>query len=80
MSASCALHPDFAPATADLDDPSGYVRRRQSPDDAASQPDEVDTALEALLAQGTAELDAERGDQNGDHNDNQDDGSGEADK
>lgn len=53
-------HPDFAPTTADLDDPSGYVRRRQSPEESASQPDEVDAALEALLAQGTAELDAER--------------------
>lgn len=75
-------HPDFAPATADLDDPSGYVRRRQSPDDAAPQPDEVDTALEALLAQGTAELDAERGDvtDDGGPNDNDDDdGSGKGD-
>ncbi|WP_446664678.1 zinc-dependent metalloprotease [Flexivirga sp. B27] len=54
-------HPDFAPTTADLDDPSGYVRRRQSPDETVQQPDEVDAALEELLAQGTAELDAERG-------------------
>lgn len=54
-------HPDFAPTTADLDDPSGYVRRRQQPEEAATAPDEVDAALEALLAQGTAELDAERG-------------------
>lgn len=54
-------HPDFAPTAEDLDDPSGYVRRRQSPEESASQPDEVDAALEQLLAQGTAELDAERG-------------------
>lgn len=53
-------HPDFAPTAADLDDPDGYVRRRESPEEVSSAPDDVDAALEALLAQGTAELDAER--------------------
>ncbi|MBB2890020.1 zinc-dependent metalloprotease [Flexivirga oryzae] len=66
-------HPDFAPTADDLDDPQGYVRRRQSPDTESAAPDEVDAALEALLAQGTAELDAER-----EGKDTKDDGSGGA--
>jgi len=68
-------HPDFSPTAADLDDPQGYVRRRRSPGEEAAAPDEVDAALEALLAQGAAELDAEREgkDEKGDDQDDQGD-------
>ena len=37
-------HPDLAPATADLDDPLGYVERTESP-----TTDDMDAALDALL-------------------------------
>ncbi|WP_265446139.1 zinc-dependent metalloprotease [Flexivirga meconopsidis] len=69
-------HPDFAPTAADLDNPAGYVQRRESPESAAPQPDEVDAALEALLAQGAAELDAERGEKPSGDSGSGDNGSG----
>lgn len=39
-------HPDLAPAAADLDDPLGYVDRRQHP----AAPDEMDAELDRLLS------------------------------
>ncbi|RNI21082.1 zinc-dependent metalloprotease [Flexivirga caeni] len=73
-------HPDFAPTADDLDDPQAYVRRRQSPDEQAAAPDEVDAALEALLAQGAAELDAERSTSGDDEpGDDEQDGSAKGD-
>lgn len=50
-------HPDFVPTAAELPDPAGYLARRNG--GAAPARDEVDDALEALLAQGQAEWDAE---------------------
>ncbi len=41
-------HPDLAPATADLDDPLGYVERFVS----GETRDEMDAALDALLTEG----------------------------
>lgn len=41
-------HPDIAPTAADLDDPLGYVEKRQGRG-AAQQRDEMDEALEQLL-------------------------------
>ena len=41
-------HPDVAPTTADLDDPLGYVERFIS----GETRDEMDAALDALLAEG----------------------------
>lgn len=50
-------HPDKAPTADDLDDPQGYLQRRGA--GAPAEPDEMDAALDALLSQGRAELDAE---------------------
>ena len=75
-------HPDFAPGAADLDDPMGYVRHRESPEEATAPRDEVDAALDALLAQGQAELEHDRDDETDDKNvgstdtDNKDEGTG----
>lgn len=59
MSARDALwsHPDAAPTADDLDDPAGYAQRRGA--NTRPEPDEMDAALDALLSQGRAELDAE---------------------
>ncbi len=54
-------HPDFAPTAADLDDPDGYVQKRTSGVQEVPERDEMDDALEQLLAQGRAEFDAEKG-------------------
>ncbi|GAB3586459.1 zinc-dependent metalloprotease [Calidifontibacter terrae] len=52
-------HPDFAPTAADLDDPSGYVSgEKPAIGQHQPEPDEMDDALAALLAQGRAEMDA----------------------
>ncbi len=53
-------HPDFAPTAEDLDDPQAYLARR-SPGSAPAPRDDVDAALDALLAQGEAELEGEQG-------------------
>lgn len=53
-------HPDFAPNAADLDDPQAYVARSTGPQEAAPR-DDVDAALDALLAQGEAEWEGEKG-------------------
>lgn len=53
-------HPDSAPGVADLDDPLGYVARRTGELPQEPARDEVDEALDALLTQGQAELDADR--------------------
>lgn len=50
-------HPDFVPTAAELPDPASYLARRAG--GAAPSRDAVDDALEALLAQGTAEWEAE---------------------
>lgn len=73
-------HPDFAPTTQDLDDPAAYSARRKSPQDQQQPSDDMDAALEALLAQGTAELDAERDAGSSDSGDDPDaqDGNGPA--
>lgn len=47
-------HPDFAPTAADLDDPQAYVARRTGTQTPAPR-DDMDAALDALLAQGEAE-------------------------
>jgi putative hydrolase len=46
-------HPDIAPTGADLDDPLGYVEQRKG----AGGADDVDSALDALLAGGDAPQD-----------------------
>ena len=50
-------HPDFAPTAAELPDPARYLARRAGGTEPSR--DAVDDALEALLAQGTAEWEAE---------------------
>lgn len=52
-------HPDSAPSAADLDDPMGYVSGERT-DNASDDPDEMDDALAALLAQGREEMESER--------------------
>lgn len=52
-------HPDHAPTAADLDDPMGYVSGEQDTTAAEPTKDAVDDALEALLAQGMAEMEQE---------------------
>lgn len=56
-------HPDLAPGADDLDDPMGYVNgeTKQSGEKSA-QPDEMDDALAALLAQGREEMESEKSD------------------
>lgn len=50
-------HPDFAPTAADLDDPSGYTPGGpREIDQQRPEPDAMDDALAALLAQGRAEM------------------------
>jgi putative hydrolase len=58
-------HPDQAPSAGDLDDPAAYVALRTG-EPVEPQRDEMDDALDALLTQGRAELDAE---QSGDDSD-----------
>ena len=48
---SAWAHPDVAPTAADLDDPLGYVERFMSRDTR----DEMDAALDALLAEGDSD-------------------------
>ena len=52
-------HPDFAPNAADLDDPQAYIARSTGTQQAAPR-DDVDAALDAMLAQGEAEWEGEK--------------------
>lgn len=67
-------HPDFAPVASELPDPAAYLARRAGA--AASARDEVDDALEALLARGQAELDAESDDDTPDEESGDESGGG----
>ncbi|MDE9365857.1 zinc-dependent metalloprotease [Luteipulveratus sp. YIM 133132] len=67
-------HPDFAPSGEDLDDPLAYVARRTAIDADEPARDEMDDALDQLLAQGRAEMDADGAASADD--DNEDGGSG----
>jgi len=49
-------HPDLLPTAADLDDPAGFLARREAERDADA---EIDEALEALLELGAQEMDAD---------------------
>ncbi|WP_018156687.1 zinc-dependent metalloprotease [Demetria terragena] len=51
-------HPDHAPTADDLEDPAAYVARRTG-GTVEPERDDMDDALDALLSQGRAELDAE---------------------
>lgn len=68
-------HPDFAPTAADLDDRSAYVARSTG---APQQPqrDNVDAALDALLAQGEAEWEGEQRSTKGEADTPDDNGDG----
>lgn len=61
-------HPDFAPTAADLDDPQAYVARRTG-EQVQPPRDDVDAALDALLAQGEAEFEGEQGSDGSDGSD-----------
>ncbi|YAL84048.1 zinc-dependent metalloprotease [Dermacoccaceae bacterium W4C1] len=68
-------HPDRTPTAEDLDDPSGYLARLTGAAPAEDEPDEMDAALEELLNQGRAEMDAEEQP----NSDDSDDSEGEPD-
>lgn len=53
-------HPDFAPNADDLDNPSAYVARSTGEPQQPKR-DDVDAALDALLAQGEAEMEGDHG-------------------
>ena len=56
-------HPDLAPGADDLDDPMGYVNgEKEQAREKPAQPDEMDDALAALLAQGREEMESEKSD------------------
>lgn len=56
-------HPDLAPGADDLDDPMGYVNgEKKQACEKSAQPDEMDDALAALLAQGREEMESEKSD------------------
>lgn len=56
-------HPDLAPGADDLDDPMGYVNgEKEQASEKSAQPDEMDDALAALLAQGREEMESEKTD------------------
>ena len=54
-------HPDHVPTADDIADPDGYVARRTGQEVSEPTRDEMDDALEALLAQGRAEMDQSAG-------------------
>lgn len=60
-------HPDLAPGADDLDDPMGYVNgEKKQACEKSAQPDEMDDALAALLAQGREEMESEKSDSTAD--------------
>lgn len=69
-------HPDQAPSAEDLDDPAAYVAGRTD-EQTEPQRDEMDDALDALLTQGRAELDAEQTPDDGGDEDSDDEGGPE---
>lgn len=49
-------HPDHVPSATDLDDPSTFIARASGEETPETGRDEMDDALDALLAQGLAEM------------------------
>lgn len=54
-------HPDFVPTAQDFENPEAYIARRTGAEPVETPRDEMDDALDALLAQGQAEMKAEGG-------------------